>query len=88
MITHDSAQLRAIHSRAARYDDRVEHLWTYCQVASAILSFISHGANDVGNAIVPLVAVYQTWLAGEIETEAAVSIWILAMAGIALALGF
>lgn len=88
VITHDSAQLRAIHSRAARYDDRIENLWTYCQIASAILSCISHGANDVANAIDPLVAVYQTWLAGEIETEAAVPIWILAMAGIALGLGF
>lgn len=71
VITHDSAQLEAIHLRAARYDDRIEHLWTYCQVASAIVSCISHGANDVANAIGP---VYQTWFAGEIETEADVPI--------------
>lgn len=88
VITHDSAQLRAIHAHAHRYDDRIEHLWTYCQVGSAILSCISHSANDVASAIDPLVPVYQTWLAGAVETEAPVPIWILAMAGIALGLGF
>lgn len=88
VITHDSALLRSIHARAHRYDDRIEHLWTYCQVASAILSCISHGANDVANAIGPLAAVYQTWQAGEVATETPVPIWILAFAGVTLGLGF
>lgn len=44
-ITHDSALLRAIHAKAHRYDVRVEHLWTYCQVVSAMLMSIAHGSN-------------------------------------------
>jgi PiT family inorganic phosphate transporter len=44
-VSHDSAKLRAIHARANRYDVRVEHLWTYCQVVSAMLMSVAHGSN-------------------------------------------
>ncbi|KAJ5128331.1 hypothetical protein N7526_006497 [Penicillium atrosanguineum] len=53
VVTHDSPALRAIHARAQRYDDRVEHLWTYCQVVSAMMMSIAHGSNDVANAVGP-----------------------------------
>lgn len=51
VVTHDSDLLRAIHSKAKRYDIRVEHLWTYCQVVSAMMMSIAHGSNDVANAV-------------------------------------
>jgi len=38
-VSHDSALLQAVHSKARKYDVRVEHLWTYCQVR--ILSHLS-----------------------------------------------
>lgn len=53
-----------------------------------MLSSIAYGANDVANAVGPLVAVYETWLSGEVETKTETPIWILAIAGIALNLGF
>lgn len=88
VITHDSAELRAIHARAHRYDDRVEHLWTYCQVVSAMMMSIAHGSNDVANAVGPWAAVYSTYNAGVVETEAPTPIWFLVVAGLLLGLGF
>jgi phosphate/sulfate permease len=38
--------LAAVHARAIVYDNRVEHLWTYAQVASAMMMSIAHGSND------------------------------------------
>jgi phosphate/sulfate permease len=38
--------LGKVHARAAVYDNRVEHLWTYAQVASAMMMSIAHGSND------------------------------------------
>lgn len=38
--------LGAVHARAIVYDNRVEHLWTYAQVASAMMMSIAHGSND------------------------------------------
>ncbi|CAG8405179.1 unnamed protein product [Penicillium salamii] len=88
VITHDSPELRAIHARAHRYDDRVEHLWTYCQVVSAMMMSIAHGSNDVANAVGPWAAVYSTYNAGVVETEAPTPIWFLVVAGLLLGLGF
>lgn len=88
VITHDSELLRAIHARAHRYDDRVEHLWTYCQVASAMMMSIAHGSNDVANAVGPWAAVYETFRTGKTDAEAPTPIWFLVVAGILLGLGF
>ncbi|KAF2467987.1 phosphate-repressible phosphate permease [Lindgomyces ingoldianus] len=88
VITHDSELLRAIHARAHRYDDRVEHLWTYCQVISAMMMSIAHGSNDVANAVVPWAAVYETYKAGVVKTRSPTPIWFLVVAGLLLGLGF
>ncbi|EXJ54190.1 PiT family inorganic phosphate transporter [Cladophialophora yegresii CBS 114405] len=87
-VSHDSAKLRDIHGRAAKYDIRVEHLWTYCQVVSAMLMSIAHGSNDVANAVGPWAASYQTYQAGEVNTRAATPIWFLVIAGFLLGAGF
>lgn len=87
-VTHDSAHLREIHSRAAKYDIRVEHLWTYCQVASAMIMSIAHGSNDVANAVGPWAASYQTYLDGEVNTRTPTPVWFLVIAGFLLGAGF
>ncbi|KAJ5144657.1 hypothetical protein N7448_002049 [Penicillium atrosanguineum] len=88
VVTHDSPALRAIHARAQRYDDRVEHLWTYCQVVSAMMMSIAHGSNDVANAVGPWAAVYSTFHAGVVETEAPTPVWFVVVAGLLLGIGF
>lgn len=88
VITHDSAQLRAIHARAHRYDVRVEHLWTYCQVVSAMLMSIAHGSNDIANAVGPISAVWSTYYSGEVATRSPTPVWLLVIGGLMLGLGF
>lgn len=87
-ISHNSDLLRAVHSRANRYDVRVEHLWTYCQVMSAILMSIAHGSNDIANAVGPLAAVYATYNSGEVNTRSPTPVWLLVIGGLMLGLGF
>lgn len=88
VITHDSSLLQAVHGRAHRYDIRVEHLWTYCQVLSAAMMSIAHGSNDVANAVGPFAAAYQTYAAGVVETESDTPVWLFAVAALLLGLGF
>jgi phosphate/sulfate permease len=88
VITHDSDKLRAIHARANRYDVRVEHMWTYCQVISAMMMSIAHGSNDVANAVGPWSAVYQTYQEGAVATKSGTPIWMLVVAGLLLGIGF
>ncbi|KAJ4384924.1 hypothetical protein N0V86_000528 [Didymella sp. IMI 355093] len=80
--------LGAVHARAIVYDNRVEHLWTYAQVASAMMMSIAHGSNDVANAVGPWVASYNTYTSGEVTAKADTPIWILIVAGLLLGLGF
>ncbi|OAL46839.1 phosphate-repressible phosphate permease-like protein [Pyrenochaeta sp. DS3sAY3a] len=88
VITHDSDRLRDVHARAHRYDDRVEHMWTYCQVVSAMMMSIAHGSNDVANAVGPWSAVYQTFQEGRVATKSGTPVWMLVVAGLLLGLGF
>ncbi|KAF2027851.1 phosphate transporter [Setomelanomma holmii] len=80
--------LGAVHARAVLYDNRVEHLWTYAQVASVMMMSIAHGSNDVTNAVGPLVASYNTYTSGEVTSRADTPIWILVTAGLLLGAGF
>lgn len=80
--------LGAVHARAIVYDNRVEHLWTYAQVASAMMMSIAHGSNDVANAVGPWVASYNTYTSGEVTSRADTPIWILVIAGLLLGIGF
>lgn len=88
VVSHQSAHLSAVHSKAPHYDNRVEHLWTYAQVASAIMMAIAHGSNDVANAVGPWVAAYDTYLSGEVTEDNDTPVWILAIAGFLIGAGF
>ncbi|KAF1832673.1 phosphate transporter [Decorospora gaudefroyi] len=80
--------LGKIHARAVVYDNKVEHLWTYAQVASAMMMSIAHGSNDVANAVGPWVGSYNTYQTGQITEKADTPVWILVVAGVLLGLGF
>ncbi|KAG9192627.1 hypothetical protein G6011_11361 [Alternaria panax] len=80
--------LADVHARAIVYDNRVEHLWTYAQVASAMMMSIAHGSNDVANAVGPWVGSYNTYTTGVVTKEADTPIWILVTAGLLLGIGF
>lgn len=88
VVSHDSAALRAVHGKAKHYDLRVEHMFTYCQVVSAMMMSIAHGSNDVANAVGPWAAVYQTYRSGQIDTTSDTPVWFLVIAGLLLGVGF
>lgn len=88
VTSHESAHLENTHRLAKQYDNKVEHLWTYAQVASAIMMSIAHGSNDVANAVGPWVAAYHTYEAGVVQSKSPTPIWILVVAGFLLGFGF
>lgn len=87
-VTHNLPELERIHARAVRYRNRVEHLWTYAQVVSAMLMSIAHGSNDVANAVGPWAASYSAWTTSRVLTEVDTPIWMLAVAGLLFGCGF
>ncbi|KAL8710639.1 MAG: hypothetical protein Q9220_004863 [cf. Caloplaca sp. 1 TL-2023] len=87
-VSHSSPHLRSTHARAKQYDNRVEHLFTYAQVLSAMLMSIAHGSNDVANAIGPWAAAYSTYQANRVETKVPTPVWALVIAGFLLGAGF
>jgi sodium-dependent phosphate transporter len=87
-VSHASEKLAKTHKFAIHYDNKVEHLWTYPQVASAMLMSIAHGSNDVANAVGPWSAAYSTYEAGIVATKSPTPVWMLVVAGLLLGLGF
>lgn len=87
-VTFGNDHIQQVHNHAKRYDNKVEHLWTYCQVTSAMMMSIAHGSNDVSNAIGPWSAAYATYRAGEVDTKSNTPIWSLVLAGFLLGAGF
>ncbi|KAL8831508.1 MAG: hypothetical protein Q9170_005265 [Blastenia crenularia] len=87
-VSHASTHLQSTHARAKKYDNRVEHLFTYAQVLSAMLMSIAHGSNDVANAIGPWAAAYSTYKAGEVKTKVPTPVWALVIAGFLIGAGF
>jgi len=88
VIAHQSRGLEDVHRRAVVYDNKVEHLWTTAQVCSAMIMSIAHGANDISNAIGPFTTEYETWSTGVTSAETDTPIWIKAVGGIGLGIGF
>lgn len=88
VIGHQSKGLEDVHRRAPQFDNKVEHLWTTAQVLSAMIMSIAHGANDVSNAIGPFTTEYETWSSGQTSAETDTPIWIKAVGGLTLGVGF
>lgn len=87
-VTFGNEHIQNIHAQAIRYDNRVEHLWTYAQVVSAVMMSIAHGSNDVSNAIGPWSSAYATYQAGVVDTKSRTPVWSLVIAGLMLGAGF
>ncbi|ODQ51544.1 phosphate transporter [Saitoella complicata NRRL Y-17804] len=77
-----------MHARAAQYDNKTEHLYSFLQVLTACTASFAHGANDVSNAVGPLVVIYQVWKSGVVPgSKSDVPVWILAFGGAAIVIG-
>jgi len=77
----------AIHAAAFQCDSLVEEMFKFLQLSSCCFFSLSHGANDVANAVGPFASVWGIYSTGRVETKAPVPIWILIYGGIALDIG-
>lgn len=82
-----SWDLADMHSRAARYDNRVEYMYSALQILTAASASFIHGANDVANSVGPFATVYTVWKTGTVQSENGVPIWMLCFGGAAIVLG-
>lgn len=67
--------------------DVVERIFRRMQVITSCYVSLSHGANDVANAVGPLAVVYIALTAGAVGTTVEIPAWILAVGGFGIALG-
>ena len=80
-----SANEIAVH--AEYYDPRIEYIFRYLQIFTAICTSFAHGANDVSNAVGPLAAIYSIYRTGTVSSKIEVEEWILALGGAGIIVG-
>ncbi|KAG9128571.1 Na+/Pi symporter [Ceratobasidium sp. 392] len=86
--TKEARRIQDMHQRAAQYDNRTEHLYSFLQVLTAATTSFAHGSNDVSNAIGPFATIYYTWHTGTFSgAKSPVAVWMLAFGGAAIVLG-
>jgi PiT family inorganic phosphate transporter len=85
-----SAWLRALLGRR-KLKENIQHdfsplqaFFAYLQVLTACYVAFAHGANDVANAIGPLAAIFSVVKTKSVAMQVEVSIWMLAIGGIAV----
>lgn len=76
-----------MHSRAARFDNRAEYMYSSLQVLTAAATSFAHGANDVSNAVAPFTTAYEVWSTGTIPDRVSIPIWVLCFGGAGIVLG-
>ncbi|TGZ78560.1 phosphate-repressible phosphate permease [Ascodesmis nigricans] len=80
--------IQAMHARAAQYDNKAEHLYSFLQILTAATASFAHGANDVSNAIGPLSTIYTIWESGAVNPKKnPVPLWVLAYGGAGIVIG-
>lgn len=78
-----------MHSRAKKYDNKTEHLYSFLQGVTAGTASFAHGSNDISNAAGPLSTIYVIWAnnsAGE-KGKSDVPVWVLCYTAGALVIG-
>ncbi|KAK0745752.1 phosphate-repressible phosphate permease [Schizothecium vesticola] len=83
-----AGDLELAHSKAAHYDNNVEHMYSYLQVMTAATASFTHGANDAANAVGPYATIYQVWASGAVPAAGSdIPLWILGFLGGAIVIG-
>eukprot|EP00835_Amoeboradix_gromovi_P004639 NODE_373_length_9849_cov_0.356205.p3 type:complete len:490 gc:universal NODE_373_length_9849_cov_0.356205:9291-7822(-) len=83
----ENDEMQHIHDMAEKFDKKTEELFGYVQVLTAIFASISHGANDVANAIGPLATIYNIHSTKIVTKSIPVPIELLIFGGIAMDIG-
>ncbi|KAH8620860.1 putative phosphate repressible phosphate permease [Trypanosoma vivax] len=69
------------------YDSRVEYVFRYLQVFTAVCASFAHGANDVSNAVGPFAAIYSIYENKAVMARNDMPIWILCLGGAGIVCG-
>jgi solute carrier family 20 (sodium-dependent phosphate transporter) len=78
----------ALHARAEKFDPRIEVVFSYLQVFSAIAVIFAHGAGEVGYMAGPLNQIYDVVKTGQVSDKSFEPlIWVLLISAISLVLG-
>jgi phosphate/sulfate permease len=77
----------AMHGNAFKGDSQSEEMFQLLQVSSCFFFTISHGANDMANAVAPLASVWMVYSTGLVSSKAEIPFWILLYGGIAMDIG-
>jgi phosphate/sulfate permease len=77
----------AMHGNAFQGDSQSEEMFKILQVSSCFFFTISHGANDMANAVAPLASVWMVYSTGLVSSKAEIPFWILLYGGIAMDIG-
>jgi PiT family inorganic phosphate transporter len=66
---------------------RVERIFLFAQVVSAMFVAFAHGANDVGNAVGPMATILSVAETGSVATNINIPLWLLILGGIGIVVG-
>lgn len=88
---HDTSRLAGnigdMHSRAKKYDNKTEHLYSFLQGVTAGTASFAHGSNDTSNAAGPLATIYLIWSENTVSSKSDVPVWVLCYTAGALVIG-
>ena len=77
----------AMHAAAFSSDEKTEEMFKFLQLTSCCFFSLSHGANDVANAVGPFSAVWSIYETGKVAKKSEVPLWVLVYGGLALDFG-
>jgi solute carrier family 20 (sodium-dependent phosphate transporter) len=77
----------AMHAAAFQAGTNTEEMFKFLQLSSCCLFSLSHGANDVANAVGPFSAVWLIYSTGKVSSKAEVPIWVLVYGAVAIDIG-
>lgn len=68
-VIQDNQYTIDMHDNCTRHDTDTEEMFKFVQVFSAIIGSLSHGANDIANAMGPFAAIYTIWKLNEVPSN-------------------
>ncbi|EER05731.1 phosphate transporter, putative [Perkinsus marinus ATCC 50983] len=80
-------KIAAIQDNAEVFPPKAEETFKILQVVSASFASVSHGANDVANAIGPIASIWGIWQTADVVSSVAVPLWILFFGGAGIVIG-
>ena len=82
--------LRRYHSKYRNEEGKykkVESLFVYLQIMTASTVAFAHGANDVANAVGPLVAIVDIFNGVALGSKVSIPLWVLVLGGVGIVVG-